>query len=32
MCNELTVKYPFISETPTLKDIKKEIIIMTTTE
>ena len=32
VCNELTVKYPFVSETPTLKDIEKEIIIMTTTE
>ena len=30
--NELTVKYPFVSETPSLKDIEKEIIIMTTTE
>ena len=28
--NELTVKYPFVSETPTLKDIEKEIIIVTT--
>ena len=32
VCNELTVKYPFVSETPTLKDIEKEINIMTTTE
>ena len=32
VCNELTVKYPFVSETPTLKDIEKEIIIMATTE
>ena len=30
VCNELTVKYPFVSETPTLKDIKKEIIMATT--
>ena len=28
--NELTVKYPFVSETPTLKDIEKEIIMVTT--
>ena len=28
--NELTVKYPFVPETPTLKDIEKEIIIVTT--
>ena len=28
--NELTVKYPFVSETPTLKDIEKEIIMATT--
>ena len=27
---ELTVKYLFVSETPTLKDIEKEIIIVTT--
>ena len=27
---ELTVKYPFVSKTPTLKDIEKEIIIVTT--
>ena len=27
--NELTVKYLFVSETPTLKDIEKEIIIVT---
>ena len=27
---ELTVKYPFVSETPTLKDIEKEIIMATT--
>ena len=28
--NELTVKYPFVSEMPTLKDIEKEIIMATT--
>ena len=28
--NELTVKYLFVSETPKLKDIEKEIIIVTT--
>ena len=28
--NELTVKYPFVPETPTLKDIEKEIIMVTT--
>ena len=28
--NELTVKYLFVSETPTLKDIEKEIIMATT--
>ena len=28
--NELTVKYPFVSETPTLKDFEQDIIIATT--
>ena len=28
--NESTVKYRFVSETPTLKDIEKEIIMVTT--
>ena len=28
--NKLTVRYLFVSETPTLKDIEKEIIMVTT--
>ena len=28
--NILSVKYPFLDETPTLKDIEKEILRMTT--